>query len=69
MYCNSLLQTVWYAQLGGDILPVVHMPETSQYQVTLSGPHDSLPAGKYTFNFFGESAVGEVRKVHDSCPV
>lgn len=65
---HPLLQSVWYAQLGSDILPVVHMPETSHYQVTLSGPHDKFPAGKYTFNFFGESVIGEVRKVCDSCP-
>lgn len=38
------------------------MPETSHYQVTLSGSHDMFPAGKYTFNFFGESVIGEVRK-------
>ena len=61
--CTLLLQAVWYAQQGSNILPVVHMPETSQYQVTLSGSHDTFPAGKYTFNFFSESAVGDVRKV------
>lgn len=64
----ALLQSVWYAQLGSDVLPVVHMPETSHYQVTLSGPHDKFPAEKYTFNFFGESVIGEVRKVCNSCP-
>ena len=63
MYHNPLLQSVWYSQLGNDIFPVAHMPETSNYQVTLSGPHDAFPAGKYTFNFFGESVIGEVRKV------
>ena len=64
---NPLLQSVWYAQLGSDILPVAHTPETSQYQVTLSGPHNALPGGKYTFNFFGESVIGEVRKVCGRC--
>jgi hypothetical protein len=53
---------VWYAIMNGKILPVVYHPDTKKYQVSYSDGHFTIPKGTYTFQFFNEAAIGEIRK-------
>ena len=56
------MKDVWYAIMNGKILPVVYHPDTKKYQVSYSDGHFTIPKGTYTFQFFNEAAIGEIRK-------